>query len=140
MTATKTAQRGPSGSVRGIPEDDVTVMLVDVVTEVAKTSLDFQRIDAREILEQFGVPERLLDGYLFSLHRTIPGIVSTGYGTYRLPENWEVATKSRMWRFKVPLLNVLDAQALYGWLATEDELSDNLTDLRRRLGSELDAL
>lgn len=124
--------RGPTGSVQGVPEDEVTNVLVEVVTRLAEEGLDFERARAREIMEEVGVKESHLDGFLFSLQRTIPGVENTGYGQYRLPEDWYAATRCRLFRYRPPPIDVLAALRLRDQLE-DAELPAELEPLRDHL-------
>lgn len=136
------SDRGPNGSVRGVPEPEATAMLLEVVTNLAKKGLDFERGDARNELEKLGVQGALLDGYLFSLQRTIPGVVHTDRNMYKLPTEWQIATKYRTKRYKLPKLDVLSAKELVSILgkSLNNDSSLSLKEIHRSLMSEIEAL
>lgn len=132
--------KGPMGSVAGIPEPEVTAMLAKVIKRLAKEGLEYTRYRAREILEDEGLEGAALDGFLFSLQRTIPGLVNTGFGTYKLPEDWQIASEHRLWRFRPIGLNVLDGRELVAILEAQDTLTPGLTKTLMRLRKELESI
>lgn len=135
-----TKPRGPNGSVRGVPAEKATAVLTKVVESVAEGGLEFQRKDAGDALEELGFTDDLKSGFLFSLQRTVPGIKNIGFGRYRLPEDWDLAVRHRLWKFRPQPLDVLDAIGLHEILDNADDLPDGLARLRQRLGVELGLL
>lgn len=129
-----TRKGGVSGSVKGVPPEEVTTVLLAVAKELARGGLDYERSDARAAFEKRGIDGDQLDGFLFALQRSVPGVVSTGFGSYRLPENWKDAVRHRMWRFRAPALNILEAKELETALAANG--NDMLGDLAARLRAE----
>ena len=119
-------------------------MILEVVTELASSGLDFSRGDARELFEARGISGSMLDGYLFSLQRTIPGVEHLSYDTYRLPKEWERYTKHRAKRFTLKRLDVRDADFLIELLRDSVKYDDNLppgvVELTAKLEADLSVL
>jgi hypothetical protein len=100
MTKTKKRPRGETGSVLGIPEEEVTSLFLEIGRKLAKGGLNFTRIQATEAFAAAGsVEEGMVDALVASFLRTIPGLRNVGFGEYVLPEVWELAIRRRMDRF-----------------------------------------
>ena len=123
--------RGPTGSVRGLPAQMATDLLVELVEMLAKQAKDgrtFVRHEAAQLLRKHWELEgRYLDGMILALER-IPGIEQLGGGVYRLPPSPIIWATNRTWRFSIGRLSLADAQSLYRILMEED-LVDTETNL-----------
>jgi hypothetical protein len=125
-----------------VPEPEATAMLLEVVEDLASNGLEFDRGDLRNAFEKRGIQGDLLEGYMFALQRTIPGIEHVDRNLYRLPENWKMATKYRTRRFKLPKLDVLSAIEMKKHLAdtVNEESSDTMKEALRTLTADLEGL
>jgi len=108
----KATKRGPTGTVKGIPPEEVTGVLLAAVRRLAKSGLGFTRAEAAAALVEEGMEGEVLDGMLWALVRSVPGIENVGFGAYTLPVEWEAAVEHRLLKVSLPKLNVLEAREL----------------------------
>lgn len=130
-------KRWPTGVVRGIPEEEATGILVELVGLLGPGA--FTRTQARRLLEEkFELDGSKLEGMLFALDR-MPGLEKLGNGRAKLPAEPKVWAAHRMWRYAPGRLNLADAQALYTILSEEiaagkgDLMTPNLERQAHRL-------
>lgn len=144
--------RGPAGSVRGVPENDASEIIGNVVARLAEHGLEFDRSLAAEMFEseieryrprakkklfrKKGSKDSILEGFMFALYRQLPGLTVVDRGVYRLPEDWKTAVETRTWRFRPPALDVFQCKRLKGVL----DSAEGLDELREALDESLGEL
>jgi len=124
--------RGPTGSAKGLPEERVTQILLELVEALPRK---FQREEAGVVLEAMGLSDDEAEGILQVLKR-MPGLRRPATGTYQVPRNAPRWIRARTWRFSLPRMSPVAALQLLNALSIaegSDELDPALLAITGRM-------
>lgn len=127
--------RGPEGSVRGVPAEQASEILVALVRYLgAFPSEERRRAAADYLRREHGYEQHTIDGFLWALFR-MPGVRHGGRGELFFTEPAVAYARHRDWKIALGRADLADARALAKALAAapQDDLTPNLQRLWKRL-------
>ncbi len=123
--------RAPDGHVFDMRPEEVAVIMLQAMHTLEGHT--FTRQYMRERYLEQGVTKEHVEALVHATCR-VPGVTSTAYGHYKLPENFKRNVTHRTWRITPRRLNVADAEQL------ADLMEDQYTHLSPGLCTLLEQL